>query len=62
MKRLIQYFCRHRFAIEDLTIVRPGLVLWTCDKCGKVFKGSSGLDISAGRGEVFRRLTGAKDE
>lgn len=64
--------CSHQFAIDDLVFVNRDStgndrVSWVCDKCGKVFMGHCGLDISPENGPTFRRgkpynaaLTGAE--
>lgn len=55
-----QEFCKHRFALEDLTMVNRDSeendrVSWACAKCHKVFKAHCGLDISPEHGPCFRR-------
>lgn len=62
LRRLLRLPCRHMFAMQDLHRL-PGAtdndairVMWTCDRCGEVFTGHSGLQVAASnRGKIVRR-------
>lgn len=57
IRRIRQFFCRHRFDIRNLKPRQTpeGNVSWPCWKCGKVFHNHSGLFILFDHGKAQRK-------